>query len=210
LRAPYSRIRPEPPAADSAWSLPSLWHRDDSSSSSRKGPRRCVRSECLRHFWRVRTGHFWGRRSHHPFRAYRAGARWCKEARRDAGLLVRALVRAANWKIGAIGNVSRRRQISKPRLDMCPVRLGSLGAECGNRVCIRSKQLDAGLRRSRMRTFPVYVASLALLVVGILVGCSQAPTKSPEVSDAIRKSLDQAGLKEVSIAQDREKGVVTL
>jgi hypothetical protein len=30
-----SRIRPEPPAADSAWSLPSLWHRDDSSSSSR-------------------------------------------------------------------------------------------------------------------------------------------------------------------------------
>src|ERR1019366_4475175 len=30
----YSRIRPEPPAADSAWSLPGLWHRDDSSSSS--------------------------------------------------------------------------------------------------------------------------------------------------------------------------------
>ena len=136
----YSRIRPEPPAADSAWSLPSLWHRDDSSSSSRKDSRRWVRSECLRHFWRVRTGHFWGRRSHHPFRAYRAGARWCKEARRDAGLLVRALVRAANWKVGAIGNVSRRRQISKPRLDMCPVRLGSLGAECGNTVCIRSKQ----------------------------------------------------------------------
>jgi len=61
-----------------------------------------------------------------------------------------------------------------------------------------------------MRTFPVYLASLALLAVGILVGCSQAPTKSPDVSDAIRKSLDQAGLKDVSIAQDREKGVVTL
>ena len=43
-------------------------------------------------------------------------------------------------QVGAIGNVSRRRQISKPRLDMCPVRLGSLGAECGNTVCIRSKQ----------------------------------------------------------------------
>ena len=52
-----------------------------------------------------------------------------------------------------------------------------------------------------MRTFPVYLASLALLVVGILVGCSQAPTKSPEVSDAIRKSLDQAGLKDVSVAR---------
>jgi hypothetical protein len=34
--------------------------------------------------------------------------------------------------------------------------------------------------------------------------------KSPDVSDAIRKSLDQAGLKDVSVAQDREKGVVTL
>ena len=61
-----------------------------------------------------------------------------------------------------------------------------------------------------MRTFQVCIASLALLVVGILAGCSQAPTKSPEVSDAIRKSLDQAGLKDVSVAQDRDKGVVTL
>ena len=61
-----------------------------------------------------------------------------------------------------------------------------------------------------MRTFPVCLTSLALLVVGILVGCSQTPTKSPDVSDAIRKSLDQAGLKDVSVAQDREKGVVTL
>ena len=54
------------------------------------------------------------------------------------------------------------------------------------------------------------LASLALLVVGILVGCSQTPPKSPDVSDAISKSLDQAGLKDVSVAQDREKGVVTL
>ena len=60
-----------------------------------------------------------------------------------------------------------------------------------------------------MRTFPVCLASLALLVVGILAGCSQTPTQSPDVSDAIRKSLDQAGLKDVSVAQDREKGVVT-
>jgi uncharacterized lipoprotein len=44
-----------------------------------------------------------------------------------------------------------------------------------------------------MRTFPVCLASLALLVVGILAGCSQTPTQSPDVSDAIRKSLDQAG-----------------
>jgi hypothetical protein len=56
-----------------------------------------------------------------------------------------------------------------------------------------------------MRTLPVCLASLALLVVGILAGCSQTPPKSPDVSDAIRKSLDQAGFKDVSVAQDREK-----
>jgi osmotically-inducible protein OsmY len=50
---------------------------------------------------------------------------------------------------------------------------------------------------------------LALLVVGTLVGCSTS-TKSPDVSDSIRKSLDQAGLKDVTVSQDRDKGVVTL
>ena len=54
------------------------------------------------------------------------------------------------------------------------------------------------------------VATLALLALGILAGCSQTSTKSPEVSDNIRKSLDQAGLKNVSVSQDRDKGVVTL
>jgi Protein of unknown function DUF86 len=32
-----SLTRPEPPAADRAWSLPGLWHRDDLSLSSRAG-----------------------------------------------------------------------------------------------------------------------------------------------------------------------------
>ena len=32
-----SQTRPEPPAADRAWSLPGLWHRDDLSLSSRAG-----------------------------------------------------------------------------------------------------------------------------------------------------------------------------
>ncbi len=48
------------------------------------------------------------------------------------------------------------------------------------------------------------------LALAILTGCSRNPTKSPEVSDSIRKSLDQAGLKNVSVSQDRDKGVVTL
>jgi osmotically-inducible protein OsmY len=50
---------------------------------------------------------------------------------------------------------------------------------------------------------------LAIIAAGILTGCSQT-AKSPDVSSAVRKALDQAGLKEVSINQDRDKGVVTL
>src|SRR5450631_1071317 len=60
-----------------------------------------------------------------------------------------------------------------------------------------------------MKTFRLSVAIVSLLGVGILVGCSGI-TKSPEVSDSIRKSLDQAGFKNVSVSQDRSKGVVTL
>ena len=54
-----------------------------------------------------------------------------------------------------------------------------------------------------------YISLFTLLAVGALAGCSTQP-KSPDVSDSIRKSLDQAGLKDVKVSQDREKGVVTL
>jgi hyperosmotically inducible protein len=53
-------------------------------------------------------------------------------------------------------------------------------------------------------------AILALLALGSLAGCSGTVAKSPDVSDNIRKSLDQAGFKDVSISQDRDKGIVTL
>jgi osmotically-inducible protein OsmY len=49
----------------------------------------------------------------------------------------------------------------------------------------------------------------SLAMVLMLAGCSST-TKSPEVSSSIRKSLDQAGYKDVSVSQDRDKGVVTL
>ena len=61
-----------------------------------------------------------------------------------------------------------------------------------------------------MRKIRLSVAMLALLAAGALAGCSGTVTKSPDVSDSIRKSLDQAGLKDVSVSQDRDKGVVTL
>ncbi len=51
---------------------------------------------------------------------------------------------------------------------------------------------------------------MGLVATGILAGCSTTSAKSPDVSESIRKSLDQAGLKNVSVSEDRDKGVVTL
>src|ERR1700681_2887928 len=60
-----------------------------------------------------------------------------------------------------------------------------------------------------MKKVRLSVTLLTLLIVGILAGCS-GTTKSPDISDSIRKSLDQDSLKDVSVSQDRDKGVVTL
>jgi hyperosmotically inducible periplasmic protein len=54
-----------------------------------------------------------------------------------------------------------------------------------------------------------FLAVLPLLVAGMLVACSTT-NKSPDVTDNIRKSLDQAGYKDVSVSEDRDKGVVNL
>ena len=61
-----------------------------------------------------------------------------------------------------------------------------------------------------MKTFQSFAGLLALIVAGTVAGCSGTSAKSPDVSDAIRSSLDQSGLKDVSIVEDRDKGVVTL
>jgi hyperosmotically inducible protein len=53
-------------------------------------------------------------------------------------------------------------------------------------------------------------AAGAVLCVAAIAGCSKSDTRSPAVADEIRKSLGQSGYKDVSVSQDREKGVVTL
>lgn len=48
-----------------------------------------------------------------------------------------------------------------------------------------------------------------LLSVALLAGCS-SQSKAPAVADNVSSALKQAGIKDVSVKQDRDKGVVTL
>ena len=61
-----------------------------------------------------------------------------------------------------------------------------------------------------MNTIKLLFAALTLLAIGVMLGCSGGSAKSPDVSDNIRNSLDQAGFKNISVKEDRDKGVVTL
>jgi osmotically-inducible protein OsmY len=60
-----------------------------------------------------------------------------------------------------------------------------------------------------MKTLTHWTALLTMVAAGMLFGCSQT-RQSPDVSNNMRTALDQANFKEVSITQDRDKGVVTL
>jgi osmotically-inducible protein OsmY len=65
-------------------------------------------------------------------------------------------------------------------------------------------------QRKNMKTLRWCGGVLALTGIGILAGCSATATQAADVSGGIRAALDQAGLKDVSLSQDRDKGVVTL
>jgi osmotically-inducible protein OsmY len=54
------------------------------------------------------------------------------------------------------------------------------------------------------------VAFTTIIIAVTLAGCAGRAPQSPAVADTIRKSLDDAGLRDVSVAQDRDKGIVTL
>jgi osmotically-inducible protein OsmY len=51
---------------------------------------------------------------------------------------------------------------------------------------------------------------LMVLAIVVLAGCSQTSRRSPDVAKEIRDSLDHARFTDVSVNQDRDKGVVTL
>jgi hyperosmotically inducible periplasmic protein len=61
-----------------------------------------------------------------------------------------------------------------------------------------------------MKALKACLSLLAMVVIGALAGCSMKSMRSADVSGGIRTSLDQAGLKAVSVTEDHDKGVVTL
>lgn len=61
-----------------------------------------------------------------------------------------------------------------------------------------------------MKALKPWFIVLVLTVIASFVVCSNRSKLSPDVSADLRTSLDRAGLKAVSVSQDREKGVVTL
>jgi len=67
----------------------------------------------------------------------------------------------------------------------------------------------AGLIKGRYMRVRKLSWTVPLLIAAVFSGCS-TENKSPDVTDAVRKSLDQAGYKGVSVSQDRDKGVVIL
>ena len=60
-----------------------------------------------------------------------------------------------------------------------------------------------------MKTIKPYLSILAVGVLGALAACSGF-NRAADVSGDIRRSMEQAGLKDVKVSQDRDKGIVTL
>ena len=50
-----------------------------------------------------------------------------------------------------------------------------------------------------MKTLKPCLSVLAVVVIGTLAGCATRTTRAADVSGGIRTSLDQAGLKDVSV-----------
>ena len=54
----------------------------------------------------------------------------------------------------------------------------------------------------------IFLTALAFVTLSTLIGCGAGP--KPDVSSKVRSGLDEAGLKGVTVHEDRAKGVVTL
>ena len=61
-----------------------------------------------------------------------------------------------------------------------------------------------------MKSLKTISIVLVACAIALTLACSDRPPKAPDIAGDIRHSLDQAGLNEVSVSQDRDKSVVTL
>jgi hyperosmotically inducible protein len=69
----------------------------------------------------------------------------------------------------------------------------------------------ATLEKRRIMKLIKTVSTLCVtFTIALTLACADRPPKAPDVAGDIRHSLDQAGLKDVSVSQDRDKSVVTL
>jgi hyperosmotically inducible protein len=60
-----------------------------------------------------------------------------------------------------------------------------------------------------MKSLKTVSTVVAVFAVALTLACSTS-AKTPDVTSEIRHGLDQAGLTDVNVSQDRDKGVVTL
>jgi hyperosmotically inducible protein len=74
----------------------------------------------------------------------------------------------------------------------------------------QTRERKSGLREaSTMKTSKLLLGFVSFTGLVITQACSTT-TKSPDVAGSIHDALKQAGLNDVSVSQDRDKGVVTL
>ncbi len=60
------------------------------------------------------------------------------------------------------------------------------------------------------KPFRALASAFLAVVFLVFVGCGQQQAKAPDVKDTVKQGLEQAGLRDVKVDQDRDKGVVTL
>jgi len=58
--------------------------------------------------------------------------------------------------------------------------------------------------------FANYSVVMAVLLFCLGVGCSNKEANNPSLKDNVKKSLEQADLKDVTVSEDRDKNLITL
>src|SRR5215813_5941822 len=68
---------------------------------------------------------------------------------------------------------------------------------------------DQGECMTHFKPLRILKAMMLTGAMAFAMGCNQQG-RAPDVKDNVKNGLEQAGLKDVSVSQDRDKGVVTL